>query len=125
MEAYVFCYVVFRHDKRIALSGFYGHKKRFMITLKQAEAVINELPEEFNSQDFLAKYRDKYEKEYLKGLLNYAIGSTDGFFQKYHSKIGWFLSKHKDELHIAKIERVRSINIHGNIAESQNWRKTL
>lgn len=94
-----------------------------LITLEQAEKVINNLPEEFTSQDFLEKYRDLYEMEYLKGLMYYAIGKTEGVFRTYHSRVALFLSLNKRRLHIMEVEKIRSKNIKGNITKNQNWKK--
>lgn len=90
---------------------------------QDAKKVIENLSEGFDSHDFIMKYIDLYEQEYLVELFRYAVTSQGGVFRNFHSRIGEFLSKNEEELGIEKVERKPSLNVKGKKTENQRWRK--
>lgn len=93
--------------------------------LEHAQIVVHELPEEFFSHDFIEKYIDLYEREYLAELIRYALLTPQrGAFRKLHSQIGLFLTRNMKKLRIEKEERGNTKNIKGNSTENQKWIKT-
>ena len=92
---------------------------------EHAQNVVDELPEEFYSHDFIEKYIDLYEREYLAELIRYALITPQrGAFKKLHSHMGLFLTRNMEKLHIRKDERGNTKNIKGNSTENQKWIKT-
>ncbi len=93
-----------------------------MITIEEANVVIQNLPIEFDSHDFINSYLTLFEREYVNMLLENI--ECDSIFRIVNSKIGRFLVDKHSELNIDKDDRVNSPNIRGNITDNQNWRKT-
>jgi|WetSurMetagenome_2_1015567.scaffolds.fasta_scaffold609908_2 hypothetical protein len=90
------------------------------ITIEQAKVVIDELKKEkFNSQEFIGKYIEKCEKDYIDML----IKSRDSgcAFQMVNSHIAQFLSAHHSELGIIKNGKVDGTNVHKNESPSEEW----
>ncbi len=74
---------------------------------------------EFSSHDFIEKFSQKYEADYIEMLVTYQ--NSGQAFQTVHSKIALHLSKNMALLNIDKTEKKGSENVHGNIDRIQWW----
>ena len=84
-------------------------------------SVINSLDSDFSSHDFLKKFSQKFEKDYVKLLSKY--NDRNGAFQTVHKMTGFFLSKNKEQFNIDKTIHKKSENVHGNKTYVQYWKK--
>lgn len=82
--------------------------------------VINDLPDMFDSHDFIKKFSKRFEVDYVYMLAN--AGSTEPF-QNVNSKIGSFLSNNQTMLRIESQGEVFSENVFGNNSECKMWKK--
>lgn len=80
--------------------------------------VINGLPNEFNSHDFIRNYIKCYEPEYVKML-----SPEFGTFKKAHAQIGKFLSDEQKTLGIKKNGTILSEDIKGDSDQIALWEK--
>jgi hypothetical protein len=87
------------------------------LELQKVKNVVDKMGEEFDSHNFITRYLNEYEKEYIQILADSEV------FRTANAQIGRFLSDHSVELGIEKVERVVSSNIKGNESENQNWVK--
>ena len=94
-----------------------------MITLQQAQRIISELGNEFDSNDFIEKYMSLFERDYVNALVEKI--ECNHIFRTVNASIGRFLTDNQKELRIAKNERKTSNNVKGNDSENQGWIKTM
>lgn len=95
--------------------------------LKENQTVIIEIissfekSKEFSSHDFIEKFSEKFEPEYIEMLVKYQTSGQA--FRTVNSQIAKYLS---DNMHILKIEktsRKESENVHGKFDVIQWWIK--
>jgi len=77
---------------------------------------------EFSSHDFIEKFTQKYEADYIEMLVKYK--STGKAFQTVHRLIALHLSLNMPALHIGKTKRKPSENVFGTDNKIQWWKKT-
>ena len=87
-----------------------------------AEGIIQELPEEFDSHDFIEAFLTKHEHTYVKWLCEYQ-NVDSGIFRTLHSQIALCLSKDAEHFKIIKKDKCDSENIKNYLSENQTWRK--
>lgn len=85
------------------------------------EAIIKELPDTFSSHEFIQKFSQRLQKEYLAVLTQYT--DNNQAFKTVHGQIARYLSTNHEEFGIKKLEKVNSANIFGDVVEIQNWQK--
>jgi hypothetical protein len=78
-----------------------------------------ELYTAFSSHDFIKKFTERFESQYINMLAKYK--NSGKAFQTVHSLIGQFLSSKSDILRITKTEKRESENIKGNLDVVQFW----
>ncbi|MFD2939188.1 hypothetical protein [Flavobacterium notoginsengisoli] len=78
-----------------------------------------EIDKEFSSHDFIEKFTDKHESDYIEMLVKYK-GSGNSF-RTVHSQIALYLSSKKEFLGIYKTQRKESENVRGKIDFVQWW----
>ncbi|OXB07788.1 hypothetical protein [Flavobacterium pectinovorum] len=78
-----------------------------------------EIEIEFSSHDFIEKFTDKYESDYIKMLVKYQESGHS--FKTVHNQIALFLSAKKESLGIYKTQRKGSENVKGKIDIIQWW----
>lgn len=86
-------------------------------------AIIDKLDDEFDSHDFIPKFAERFEQEYVRLLYKYINSSP---FTTLHSQIAQSLGKNQDALGISKVDDGRvheSNNIFNNITPCALWRK--
>ncbi len=83
--------------------------------------IISTLRHDFSSHDFLEKFAEQYESEYIDMLVNYQ--NTGRAFQTVHSMIAKYLSQNMTTFHIDKTSRDGSENVFGTIDFIQWWKK--
>lgn len=98
-----------------------GHNT--MITLQQAQRVIDELNIGFDSHDFIEKYMVLFERDYVSMLVEKI--ENDQIFRTVNASIGRFLADNQKDLRIEKNGRESSKNVKGNDTENQGWIKML
>jgi hypothetical protein len=80
-----------------------------------------EINKEFSSHDFIEKFTEKFEQDYIEMLVNYQ--KSGQAFQTVHSLIAKFLSLKMSILGIEKTHRKVSENIRGNLDIIQWWNR--
>ncbi len=81
--------------------------------------VIREFNAEFSSHDFIEKYSQKHEEDYIEMLVKYK--NSGQAFQTVHKMIALHLSKNMEVFNIEKTKKKGSENVHGNIGIIQWW----
>lgn len=76
---------------------------------------------EFSSHDFIEKFAQQYEADYINMLVNYQ--KKGNAFQTVHSMIAKYLSQNMSVLLIVKSKRKGSENVFGSIDYIQWWRR--
>ena len=90
-----------------------------MVTIDEAKEVIKQLPERFDSHEFLRQYTLAYTWPYLQ-LLKETKEVTI-----LHMRVGSFLKQNAGkELPIRKVDEVVTDNIFGNPSPCALWEKT-
>lgn len=89
---------------------------------RNANDIIKNLPDSFDSHDFIQKLIEVDERGYVETLSTF-IRSQNGIFRSFHSQIGIYLSSEKDRLNIESRGKVSSKNIKGNPCDNENWIK--
>ena len=92
-----------------------------MITVKQAETVINKLKDNFDTHDFIIQFTKDFEREYIELLFEHK--ENQHVFLSAHAGIGKFLAENATALSIEKVIRENSENIKDYLSENQKWRK--
>jgi len=92
-------------------------RDKVMLTLGEASQVIELLPENFDSHDFLRQYALCYTWSYLSLLME------SGDVQQLHMNIGAFLINNISNLNISKIGEVTTANIFGKKTKCAQWGK--
>lgn len=82
--------------------------------------IIKGLAPQFSSHDFIEKFAQKYEDDYIDMLVMYKGRSA---FQEVHKQIAKFLSKEAVSLSIEKSSKKLSENVFGSDTEVQWWFK--
>jgi hypothetical protein len=87
--------------------------------------IIDGLKSTFNSHEFIEKFSQKFEKEYIHYLYEYAHDRDKGIFKIVHGIIAKHLSLKKDIYNIKKTDRdkVSNENIFGDEYPIQEWIK--
>lgn len=87
-----------------------------------ATQIIDLLPTEFDSHQFIEKFKEKHERRYVD-FLHRHINSENGIFRAAHAQIGHFLSQNREALGIEKTEQCCSTNTKGYDSMNQGWKK--
>jgi|AntAceMinimDraft_9_1070365.scaffolds.fasta_scaffold52149_1 hypothetical protein len=74
---------------------------------------------EFSSHDFIEKFSQKFETDYIEMLIKYK--NTGTAFQTVHSMLASHLSRNMKIFNINKSQKKASENVHGNIGKIQWW----
>lgn len=94
--------------------------KKFMnVDLKSVKAIIDKMPNEFDSHDFIQIFSKQFGSAYIDLLNNYKNKSI----QTTHAQIAINLRKNMDDLKIRKNEDVKSQSIFGNNVPNKKWTK--
>lgn len=86
--------------------------------METVKRVLESMPPEFDSHQFIERFIRENEREYVE-LLSVQKDSQ-AIFRDVHAMIARHLTKIKD---VEKAGRVQSENIKGYESENQNWRK--
>lgn len=84
---------------------------------KLKDILQNEERHEFNSHEFICRYRRFYEKEYINMLNHYEKNA----FQEVNKQIGSFLERKQKELGIRYIKEVKDRNDHFESSDVAEW----
>lgn len=79
--------------------------------------VIDLMPKEFDSHDFILKFLEKYPAEYGKLLIKHSSVNTA------HAEIGNFLLNNSENLNIEYKGEHESLNIFRNMSPCAKWHK--
>jgi hypothetical protein len=93
-----------------------------MITVDQAQSVIQKMNKSFDSHKFIEQFSIDYEADYVRMLCKHK-DSDNGIFKTVHARIARFLSNKATALNILKTDRTSSENIKGYESENQEWEK--
>lgn len=85
---------------------------------QQFTQVLGLLPNEFSSHDFIEKYIQEFEEDYIRALV-----PERGGFRRLNSAIGRFMSTHSQTLHIEKVGDIIDENVKGYDSPNASWRK--
>jgi len=83
----------------------------------EIENIISDLPPIFTTHDFIWKFIEGFEDEYISALGD--CKSTK--FQTVNRLIGRYLSENCEDLQIEKNGKVLSKNVHGNLTRAEEW----
>lgn len=83
--------------------------------------IINSMRDTFSSHDFIEKFSQKFEPNYIEMLVKYK--DSGHAFQTVHSMIAKYLSLHMKELGIVKSPKDGSENVFGSTDIIQWWNK--
>ena len=89
--------------------------------IETVKCVLESLPPEFDSHQFIERFIRENEREYVEML--YAQKDSPAIFRDVHAMIARYLVENADALAIKKTGRTQSENIKGYESENQNWRK--
>jgi len=81
--------------------------------------IAKELPDKFDSHDFIRCFSKKFELDYAQLLRNYDVKP----FRNLHAQIALSLVKYMEDLKIQKNGKVESQSIFGNEVENEEWIK--
>ena len=92
--------------------------------LTAIQIIISEFgaDKEFSSHDFIEKFTEKFESDYIDMLIKYQKSGQS--FQTVHSLIARYLSSKTSVLKIEKTNRKESENVHGKLGTIQWWLRT-
>lgn len=82
--------------------------------------IVDALPDEFDSHDFIIELAHEYQKVYVRALGQYP--DSDQPFQTVHGQIAKRLEKHKEL--VTKQGKFPSPNIFRRETPAENWVKT-
>ena len=82
--------------------------------------IIKAMDSPFNSHDFIEKFAELYETEYIDFLNQYKGNNA---FRTVHSQIGKFLKEHENELEIIGSGKTNNKNVFGNLNGIEKWEK--
>jgi len=94
--------------------------KPLRITLEQAKDVVNHLPDEFSTKEFIDKFSVDYEDDYVISLFN-SLGLEPSAVHKVDKDLVLYMSEHKDELNI-EFKEARDVDVERKYADII-WRK--
>ena len=83
--------------------------------------MLESMPQEFDSHQFIERFIRENEREYVEML--YAQKDSQAIFRDVHAMLVRYLAENADVLAIMKAGRAQSENIKGYESENQNWRK--
>jgi len=84
--------------------------------------IAHKLPEEkFDSHEFIRKFSEKFELQYVVFLSKYKRKP----YKYVHQQIGKTLLKHSQYLNIKNNGKIKSKNIFGNETENEEWIKMI
>lgn len=92
-----------------------------MVTVKQAQTVINKLNNIFDTHAFIVQFTRDFEREYVELL--YKRKGNQHIIMSAHAEIGKFLADNAKGLSIEKENKENSENIKDYPSENQKWRK--
>lgn len=81
--------------------------------------ILNDLPNKFDSHQFIEPYSILFKNQYEYSLSTY----TGDAYKKVHAQIGMGLVKNMEYLKIMKNGKVKSENVRGNISRNEQWIK--
>lgn len=85
--------------------------------INEAKQIILSLKDHFDSHDFIVKLYMNMPAVFGSFLVEHNSVNTA------HAEISNFLRLNSKDLEILELDKVRSINIFGNISECASWRK--
>ena len=83
--------------------------------------VVAQMPQEFDSHEFIKKFIAMHEREYVDML--YEQHEVNGIFRAVHAEIGRALAEDAERLNICKVTRDLSENVKGYDSENQRCKK--
>lgn len=89
--------------------------------IETVKCVLESLPPEFDSHQFIERFIRENEREYVEML--YAQKDSPAIFRTFHAMIARYSVENADALAIIKAGRTQGENIKGYESENQNWRK--
>lgn len=90
----------------------------------RALRVIEGLPAEFSTRQFIWKFADDFEPDYIEMLFETRKNETVRVFHSLHSRMGSYLQEHASELHIVQLDRREvDVNPFGRKSDTQMWAK--
>ncbi len=84
------------------------------------QEIIDRMPGEFTSHEFILALAHHYQREYVELLYTYRTHETP--FMVAHQKLAKGLNRFREQLD--KLERVPSTDIFGTHSSARRWRKT-
>jgi lipoate-protein ligase A len=78
-----------------------------------------DIDKEFSSHDFIEKFTEKFEEDYIEMLVSYQ--KSGKAFQTVHKLIAKYLSLNMTDLEIEKTQKKQSENVKGNLGIIQWW----
>lgn len=90
------------------------------LTTLDLDKIIAKLDNRFSSHDFIKKFSQEYESEYI-GMLDVYKGK--GVFRTVHGQIARYLSRNQKSLNIETKGKDNSENIFGNKCKVEFWKK--
>lgn len=82
--------------------------------------IISKLNDEFSLYDFILKFSEEYESEYIEMLFVYKGKEA---FKTVNEQIASYLNANKDSLGIENIDRTESEIIFRSTVEAEFWKK--
>lgn len=92
----------------------------FEALLAHYQEIIDRMPDEFTSHQFILALAQNYQREYIALLHTYR--THDNPFMVAHQKLAKGLNRFREK--IDKLERVPSTDIFGTHSSARTWRKT-
>ena len=92
----------------------------FEALLAHYQEIIDRMPDEFTSHEFILALAHDYQREYIALLYTYRTHETP--FMVCHLKIAKGLNRFREQL--AKLKQVPSTDIFGTHRYARKWRKT-
>lgn len=83
------------------------------------DSIIQGLPKEFDSHDFIKRFARRFETDYIDFLSQYQTEP----FKTVHAQIAKFLSENDNQLKIQSIGQIHSENVFGDKTINENWMK--
>ena len=93
--------------------------------LSSCERNLDELPVKFMSHDFIQKFTQRYQHEYIDFLRHQSLNNpgNPNPFKEIHAQMARFLSHEQSNLNIAQQGKGKSINIFGAYTPNEKWEK--
>jgi len=81
--------------------------------------IISDMPNKFDSHEFIRRFAKMYENQYVSFLSAY----KKNHHRKVHAQIALGLVENMENLYIKKVGKVESKNVFGISTENQEWIK--